>query len=340
MTENLTEIPSCLSFLDHKYHIIAPLGEGTFSTVYKAVSRKDNTIVALKVVNKTTAPSRVLEELTVLRDLNGENYCIKLIDVIRHEDQIVMGFPLIESIDFKDFLVKSTIDDMRNYMNCLIKAVSHLHSKGIIHRDIKPGNFLYNMEQEQGFLIDFGLAQYEKVRVIPPQAQPNPLIFFNSIVIQSKPPGFYEKDSRPIMKAPRAGTRGFRAPEVLFRSLKQTKTIDMWSVGVIMLSILTGQYPFFLSLDDTDALVEIALIFGNAEMRKAAKFYGRTWKTNISTIGETGIELDDLISKLNPNLMYNYDVIDLLTRLLDLNCEERITAEEALEHPFFFIETN
>ena len=86
------------------------------------------------------------------------------------------------------------------------------------------------------------------------------------------------------MKAPRAGTRGFIAPEVLFRHQNQSKKIDMWSMGTILLSILTKQYPFFLSTENNTGLAEIAIIFGNSEMRKVAKFYGQTWKSNLPTI--------------------------------------------------------
>lgn len=326
--------PHYLSFIEHKYQALSSLGEGTFSFVFKALCKRTNRLVALKAITRSSSPSRILDELNVLKALNGENNCIGLLEVLRHQDQIVMVFPLIQSIDFKDFILKSTIIDMKRYLYCLISAVRHMHSKGIIHRDIKPGNFLYDLDSGEGYLIDFGLAQYEKTKVSSPVAQTKTLIFFNSIVTQSRPPGYYEKDSRPQMRAPRAGTRGFRAPEVLFRVPNQTKAIDMWSVGVVFLCILTGQYPFYLSMDDVDGLVETAIIFGNAEIRKAAKHYGRTWASNIETIGENRIPFELLVKKMNPDFVVDTDAIDLLYRLLDLNCETRISAAEALEHPF------
>jgi serine/threonine protein kinase len=48
---------------------------------------------------------------------------------------------------------------MQNYLRCLLKALSHVHSYHFIHRDIKPSNFLYNFALNTGVLIDFGLAQ-------------------------------------------------------------------------------------------------------------------------------------------------------------------------------------
>lgn len=329
------KVPEYLSFCEYKYIIEAPVGEGSFSSVYKARHRCTGEPFAIKAITKTTSPKRILQELSILKTLNGENNCVKLLEVLRNEDQILAVFPLVDHIDFKDFILKSTPQDIRKYMYNLLLAVKHMHDKNIIHRDIKPGNFLYSIEHEQGCLIDFGLAEYEKIKESSPQKPVKPLIFFNSIVTPSKPPGYYERDTRPQMKAPRAGTRGFRAPEVLFRCENQTKAIDIWSVGIIMLCILTGQYPFFLSMEDVDGLVEMGILFGHSEMRKAAKYYGRTWKSNLQVISEEGIPFDHLIKSLNPNMDVDDDTIHLLKRLLDLKCDSRITAREALEQPFF-----
>lgn len=52
--------------------------------------------------------------------------------------------------------------DIKYYFISLLTALKHLHKKSIIHRDIKPGNFLYNMKLKTGMLIDFGLAQKEE----------------------------------------------------------------------------------------------------------------------------------------------------------------------------------
>lgn len=333
--ENYESIVSSLLFMADRYTVLNSVGDGTFSKVYKAISLRNNTIVALKVVTKTTAPNRIVEELKILRALKGENNCIKLLEVHRNRDQVVMVFPLIKSINFKDFLMTACHRDVQSYMYSLLRGLAHMHSKGIIHRDVKPANFLFDMEMQEGYLIDFGLSHYEQIQKQDEIQKPNPMIFFNSIVTQNKPPGYYEKDCRPPLKAPRSGTRGFRAPEILFKSMDQTTAVDIWSAGIIFLSILTCQYPFFLSLEDVDGLAEISVILGAAKMRETAKHYGRTFRTNLSSVSEEGISLRDIITHLSNKPNVDEMALDLLMKLLDPISNERITAQEAMQHPFF-----
>ncbi|XP_071521178.1 uncharacterized protein [Panulirus ornatus] len=75
--------------------------------------------------------------------------------------------------------------------------------------------------------------------------------------------------------APRAGTPGFRAPEVLLRHPDQGTAVDMWSVGVILLCLLSGRYPFFRAVDDLSTLAEITTLLGTKAVRKAAAKLGK-----------------------------------------------------------------
>ena len=75
--------------------------------------------------------------------------------------------------------------------------------------------------------------------------------------------------------APRAGTPGFRAPEVLLKYPHQTTAVDVWSAGVILLCILSGRYPFFRAHDDMSALAQIVSLLGSKAMAEAAKNCGK-----------------------------------------------------------------
>ena len=159
----------------------------------------------------------------------------------------------------------------------------------------------------------------------------------NQLVLQLGP-GYFNNDPRAGMKASRAGTRGFRAPEVLFKSSHQTTALDIWSAGVILLTLLTRRYPFFQSSDDLDAIVEIANIFGNEQMTRAAKLYGRKWRCVVPSVPEKHVGWAELCEKLNlPGFngeKIPKECLDLLGECLNLDSGQRITARAALKHSF------
>ncbi|KAJ1569341.1 Cell division control protein 7 [Cladochytrium tenue] len=161
--------------------------------------------------------------------------------------------------------------------------------------------------------------------------------------------------SKKSIKASRAGTRGFRPPEVLFREPHQTTAVDIWAVGVILLCMLTGCYPFFISGNDNEALLEIANMFGKEAMHDVAPKFNRTFRTNITTVGASQPlgEIVQMARTLNATLTNSSrrrasgsletppppppvppEAIDFLTQCLALDPAKRITAVQALEHPF------
>ena len=85
--------------------------------------------------------------------------------------------------------------------------------------------------------------------------------------------------SRGHQNTPRAGTPGFRSPEVLLKYPQQSPAVDMWSAGVIFLSILSGRYPFFKAYDDLTSLAQIMTLCGTGEAAKAAFKLGMLHKS-------------------------------------------------------------
>jgi cell division control protein 7 len=79
----------------------------------------------------------------------------------RLEGQVSFAFKYQKSKPFQTYLTKLSLDEVRNYMYELLKAINHLAANGIMHRDIKPTNFLYDPESQTGLLIDFGLSELE-----------------------------------------------------------------------------------------------------------------------------------------------------------------------------------
>jgi len=324
-----------------EFKIIRKVGEGTFSFVYLAADAAGKQ-VAIKQVTRTSAPSRIANELRFLIDLRGEKGVIELISAVREENDVFLVFPYIENTLFKDFLEKRTVHDIKKYMYELLVGLKNIHKAGIIHRDVKPSNFLFDPKDSTGVLIDFGLSQRIEIKEKELKEKKTKFFFSAQNVYRTervnipRPPGYIIKDTRPAICASRSGTRGFRAPEVLFRVETQSTKIDIWSAGVILLTLLTRKYPFFVSKDDTNAIVELGCIFGDKEMRSAAKYYKRTWKSNIEECMCPKIPFKTIVSLCSmreesvPDSLY-----DLLEKMLCLKSSERISAEKALEHRFF-----
>ena len=137
--------------------------------------------------------------------------------------------------------------------------------------------------------------------------------------------GAYPKnDNRPPRRANRAGTRGFRAPEVLFKCTNQSTKIDIWSAGIIGFSILLRKFPIFNSPTDTDAILELAWIFGYDKMAKCAELHGCGLEISMPEIHKSNGNLikimydflmQEHINGCFPSDSVVYDTLELINEL-------------------------
>ncbi|KAH7018146.1 kinase-like domain-containing protein [Microdochium trichocladiopsis] len=378
------------SFKSH-YRLIKRIGEGTFSTVYKAEDlrynyynnkwdldarenrwtppprtssqsqsnappqdRRKPKFVAVKKIYVTSSPSRIFNELELLHDLRDSPAVCPLITAMREGDQVLAVLPYFRHQDFRKYYPNMTVFDMRLYFRSLFTALAAVHKQAIIHRDIKPTNFLYDPDKRRGVLVDFGLAEREGVDSKPCLCHEDSAVrkqrVRNSTSAQVGPqPGYPKNDTRPSRRANRAGTRGFRAPEVLFKCTEQTTKIDIWSAGVILLTILCRRFPFFNSADDVEAMIEIATIFGTKRMKQSGALHGCVFDTNIPSIGAQGFSFEKIMlwstcrsdgkaQKGDALSEEEKEALEFLSRCMDLDPNKRISADEALEHPFLKID--
>ena len=311
-------------------------------------SRRKPRFVAIKKIYVTSSPMRIQNELELLHVLRGYDSVCPLITAFRHQDQVVAILPHFRHQDFRTFYRRLTPSHIKIYFRSLFAALAAVHKHGIIHRDIKPTNFLYDTERKRGVLVDFGLAEREGTDCSHCLCQDVPAIQKQKLRAsrawgQPAPTGYPKNDQRGSKRANRAGTRGFRAPEVLLKCTSQTTKIDIWSAGVILLTILAQRFPFFNSADDIEAMIEIASIFGQRRMKHCAQLHGVTFDTNIPTIGEKGYSLEQIVqwsvSSTRPDEGDDLDLetkecVKFLERCLDLDPKKRISARAALASDF------
>lgn len=329
----------------------------------KAVSREPQRrrpkFVAIKKIYVTSSPSRVLNELELLHDLRNCPSVCPLITAFRHTDQVVAILPYFRHEDFRDYFRQMTVPDIAIYLRSLFTALSFVHDHHILHRDIKPTNFLYDPATRRGVLVDFGLAEREgtdakpclchEPREVRKQRIRNSAAVRAVAALNGQQPGCPKNDTRPSRRANRAGTRGFRAPEVLFKCTEQTTKIDIWSAGVILLTILSKRFPFFNSADDVEAMIEIATIFGRRRMHHAGLIHGCMFETSIPTIGAVGFSLEQIIlwsTCRTPSRSEHGDphgkpltaeekvAVEFLEKCLELDPAKRLSARDALKHKF------
>lgn len=382
VSQELESLHQTFKGLKQHYKVVDKIGEGTFSSVYKAVDlqydlypsewdqdhwyqteNKANHLVAIKRIYVTSSPSRIANELQLLYKLRNCKHVSRLITALRDKDQVLVILPYFEHTGFHLLYRYADISECRKYMRQLFLALSSVHGKGIIHRDIKPNNFLYNWVTGKGILVDFGLAERESDSTSCACKTDG----VGGVIPYKNQGGYRKDDRRSSRRANRAGTRGYRAPEVLFRCLSQTGKIDIWSAGVILLTILTHRSPLFNSLDDADAMIEIATIFGKSKLQSCALLHGTVFETSIP-LPNHGMSLSEFVKKFrvtkhnntnntkngnsrgmtNNNDEYYEDermiesfspaellALDLAKRCLEVDFRKRYSAKQALMHEFF-----
>ncbi|XP_078418142.1 ribosomal protein S6 kinase alpha-5 isoform X2 [Cetorhinus maximus] len=193
----------------------SPLGEGSFSICRRCRNKKTGQEFAVKIVSKRME-ANTQREIAALKLCEGHPNIVKLHDV--HHDQLhtflvmelLKGGELLERIRKKKHFSET---EASHIMRKLVSAVSHMHDVGVVHRDLKPENLLYadDSDSTEIKVIDFGFA-----RLKPPDNQP------------LKTPCF---------------TLHYAAPELL-KDDGYDESCDLWSLGVILYTMLSGKVPF------------------------------------------------------------------------------------------------
>uniref|UniRef100_A0A8C6XL36 Mitogen-activated protein kinase 15 n=1 Tax=Naja naja TaxID=35670 RepID=A0A8C6XL36_NAJNA len=292
-----------------RYEIKRRLGKGAYGIVWKATERRTGASVAVKKIfdafrNRTDA-QRTFREILFLQEFGGHPNIIQLLNVIRaqNDKDIYLVFESMET-DLHAVIKKGNL--LKDIHKCyilyqLLKATKFIHSGNVIHRDQKPSNILLDRDCFVK-LCDFGLAR--------------------SL-------GQIEKDEGNPALTEYVATRWYRAPEILLASKCYTKGVDMWSIGCILGEMLLGK-PLFPGTSTVNQIEQILHVIPPPSTEDLEAFHSDYRASVINRVScQPQLTLEELLPASTPP-----QALDLLKRLLVFNPEKRLTAEEALEHPY------
>ena len=297
------EITDLFEFIRELYH-------GSSSIVYLVKYKNNGKLYAMKKLYWNLCPPRVFHEFQIIRMCNHQNIIHGSRIFMKDNSNIYTILQYFENVPFPSTINSFNYKLIFYYMKGLLSALSYLHSKKIIHFNVKPPNYLFNPNTSSGKLIGFQSSSFE---VNADEETINHDVFTTLSI----------------------GTHGYKAPEILMKADHLTTAVDIWSAGIILLTILTKRYPFFSAQDDLDSLCQLGNIIGTDKLKEAASECIRhiVFPFEVKT---TDMKL--IVIAYNPRvyeLKLPDSVYDLLTKMLEPCPSKRITAADALKHPFF-----
>nr|QBM00777.1 mitogen activated protein kinase p38a [Megalobrama amblycephala] len=314
-----------------RYQNLSPVGSGAYGTVCSAYDEKSGLKVAVKKLSRPFQSiihaKRTYRELRLLKHMKHENV-IGLLDVFT---------PATSLEEFNDvYLVTHLMGaDLNNIVKCqkltddhvqfliyqILRGLKYIHSADIIHRDLKPSNLAVNEDCELK-ILDFGLARHtddEMTGYVATRWYRAPEIMLNWMhynMTDDEMTGY-------------VATRWYRAPEIMLNWMHYNMTVDIWSVGCIMAELLTGR-TLFPGTDHIDQLKLIMLLVGTPGPELLMKISSESARTYINSLPQMAKRnFADVFIGANPL------AVDLLEKMLVLDTDKRITAAEALAHPYF-----
>ncbi|CCK72998.1 mitogen-activated serine/threonine-protein kinase SLT2 KNAG_0M01450 [Huiozyma naganishii CBS 8797] len=302
--------------VDRRFQLIKEIGHGAYGIVCSArfsEAVEDTTVAIKKVTNvflKTLLCKRSLRELKLLRHFRGHKNitCLYDTDVVFYPDGSFNGLYLYEELMECDMhqIIKSnqhlTDAHYQSFIYQILCGLKYIHSADVLHRDLKPGNLLVNADCQLK-ICDFGLARgYSENPVQNNQ-------FLTEYV----------------------ATRWYRAPEIMLSYQGYTKAIDVWSTGCILAEFLGGK-PIFKGKDYVNQLNRILQVLGTPPDETLKRIGSKNVQDYIHQLGFIPkIPFSSLYPEANPQ------ALDLLEKMLTFDPQERITVDEALEHPYLSI---
>ena len=280
---------------------MAKKGEGTFSEVLKAQCIKNGKYVAIKCMkNHFDSLDQVnnLREIQALRRLSPHGNVIKLLEVLY--DQPTGRLALV--FELMDMNIYELIRGRRHYVaEERVRTYMYQLVKSMDHMH-RNGIFHRDIKPENILITDdsLKLADFGSCR------------------------GIYSK--QPYTEY--ISTRWYRAPECLLTDGYYNYKMDMWGVGCVFFEIV-ALFPLFPGTNELDQIQKIHSVVGTPSPELLAKMKQRSQHMDFNFPRKTGSGVEKLIPHCAP------ECVDLINKLLAYNPDERLSARQALRHPYF-----
>ncbi|KAJ9057432.1 glycogen synthase kinase 3 [Entomophthora muscae] len=290
--------------LDLSYTKTAAVGNGSFGVVYHAkISETGEEVAIKKVLQDKRFKNRELQIMRLIKHPNIVDLKYYFYNNGKKRDEIYLSLIL-------EYMPETIYRASRNYVRArenmplllvklytyqILRSLIYIHGLGICHRDIKPQNVLLDSKSGVLKLCDFGSAK------VLTHGEPNVAYICS---------------------------RYYRAPELVFGATAYTTKIDVWSTGCVMAELMLGR-PLFPGDTGLDQLIEIIKILGTP--------------THDQVLAMNPNYLEHRFPQIQPKpfskIFTGYpgadEAFDLLSKMLVYDPKVRITAGEALVHPFF-----
>eukprot|EP00794_Sanderia_malayensis_P013854 gene13854-15302_t len=286
-----------------------PIGYGAFGVVWAVTDPRTSKRVALKkmpnVFQNTVSGKRVYRELRMLCFFKHDNV-LQALDVLQPDpmdlfEELYVITELMQS-DLHKIIVSPqplTSDHVKVFLYQILRGLKYLHSAGILHRDIKPGNLLVNSNCLLK-ICDFGLARCEEL-----------------------------DKSREMTQE--VVTQYYRAPELLSGATYHSYGVDVWSVGCIFAELL-GRKILFQAQSPIKQLNQTIDLLGTPhpnDIRASGASEGA-----FKYILAQPFKPPSMHKLYNLSSLATHEAVHLLCRMLVFNPNMRITATDALSHPY------
>ncbi|MBQ8209298.1 MAG: Stk1 family PASTA domain-containing Ser/Thr kinase [Clostridia bacterium] len=277
--------------LGNRYVLDDVIGIGGMAVVYKAHDIIDNKTVAVKIlkdeyVSNDDFRKRFKTESRAISVMSHPNI-VKVYDVSFGEKLLYIVMEYVEGINLKQYIQQKGKLDWREsviFTAQILKALHHAHERGVIHRDIKPQNIMLLKDSKTIKVADFGIARIND-----------------------------KSETRTFADGSAIGSVHYISPEQARGEIVDNKT-DIYSMGVVLYEMLTGQLPF-----QADSAVSVAIMQLNKEAVMPRKLnpaipvgieqitmraMQKSPRDRYQSASEMLLDLDEF--RRNPNTRFNY----------------------------------